>query len=153
MLKENEIFITTTDTLIGIGSKINEKNLNEIYRLKKRSRDKKIVIILGSIKQLKEMEEIDEETLKEINKFWPGPTTFIINDKSYRIPNKKELISFAIKEGPFYLTSANISGEKTCKTIEEAQNIFPTINKVYNFGYGNNIASSIIDLKSGKKLR
>lgn len=77
----------------------------------------------------------------------------IINNNSYRMPNKEGLLELIINEGPFYLTSANISGEPNCKTIDEVQNLFPSINKVYNFGYGNNIASSIIDVKSGKKLR
>lgn len=153
MLKDNEIFIATTDTLIGIGSKINDSNLKEIYKLKKRSKDKKIVIIVGSVDQLKKIEKIDSYTMEQIKKFWPGPVTLIINNNSYRMPNKEGLLELIINEGPFYLTSANISGEPNCKTIDEVQNLFPSINKVYNFGYGNNIASSIIDVKSGKKLR
>ncbi|MGL5617587.1 MAG: Sua5/YciO/YrdC/YwlC family protein [Metamycoplasmataceae bacterium] len=153
MLKKDEIFITTTDTLIGIGSKINDKNLNKIYELKKRTIDKKIVIVIGSINQLKKLEKLDDNALKYINKYWPGPTTLIINGNAYRMPNNEELLSLIIEEGPFFLTSANISGEKDCKTLEEAKKMFPTINKVYNFGYGTNVASSIIDIANGRKLR
>lgn len=69
MLKDNEIFIATTDTLIGIGSKINDSNLKEIYKLKKRSKDKKIVIIVGSVDQLKKIEKIDSYTMEQIKKF------------------------------------------------------------------------------------
>ncbi|MDK2819294.1 MAG: Sua5/YciO/YrdC/YwlC family protein [Mycoplasmataceae bacterium] len=153
MLEINEIFITTTDTLIGIGSKINNENLNLIYKLKKRSTDKKIVIVIGSIDQLEKIEYIDKKTMKYINEFWPGPTTLIINNQAYRMPKQKALLELAKEEGPFYLTSANLSGEKVCETIEEAKNIFPLINKVYNFGNGTNVASAIIDVVTGKRLR
>ncbi|MGL5732503.1 MAG: Sua5/YciO/YrdC/YwlC family protein [Metamycoplasmataceae bacterium] len=153
MLKKDEIFITTTDTLIGIGSKINDQNLIKIYELKKRPIDKKIIIVIGSIDQLKKLEKLDENALEYINKYWPGPTTLIINDNAYRMPNNMELLNFIIKEGPFFLTSANISGERNCETLEEAKKMFPTINKVYNFGYGTNVASSIIDVANGRKLR
>ncbi len=153
MLKKDEIFITTTDTLIGIGSKINKNNLNNIYKLKQRSFNKKIIIMVGSIEQLLKIEKVDEKAMKYVNEFWPGPTTLIINNNSYRMPNQKGLLKLTLKEGPFFLTSANISGQKNCETIEEAKKTFPSVNKVYNFGYGSNIASSIIDIASGRKLR
>jgi len=153
MLEENEIFITTTDTLIGIGGKINDINLSTIYQMKQRSKKKKIVILVGSLEQLEKIEKIDGNSMNYIAKYWPGATTLIINNNSYRMPNNKKLLEFIINEGPFFLTSANISGKENCKTIEEAWKIFPSINKVYNFGYGSNIASIIIDVMSGKKLR
>ncbi|MGL5590827.1 MAG: Sua5/YciO/YrdC/YwlC family protein [Metamycoplasmataceae bacterium] len=153
MFKKDEIFITTTDTLIGIGSKINDQNLKWIYELKKRPLNKKIVIAIGSIDQLKDLETLDENALKYIAKYWPGPTTLVINNNAYRMPNNSQLLELINKEGPFFLTSANISGEKNCETLEEAKKMFPTINKVYNFGYGTNVASSIIDVATGRKLR
>ncbi len=153
MLKDDEIFIATTDTIIGIGSKINNNNLEKIYELKKRPKTKKIVIIIGSIEQLKTIENINSSTQEYIDKYWPGPTTLLINGNAYRMPNKKGLINFAIQDGPFYLTSANISGQKNCKSIEESIKLFPTIKKIYNFGYGSEVASAIIDVKSGKRLR
>lgn len=153
MLKINEIFITTTDTLIGIGSKLNNENLEIIYKLKKRPIDKKIVIVVASINQLKEIEYIDENAMRYIHEFWPGSTTLIINKQAYRMPNQKKLLKLIKEEGPFYLTSANLSGQKVCESIEEAKKIFPLINKVYNFGNGTNIASTIIDVDTGRKLR
>lgn len=153
MLKKNEIFITTTDTLIGIGSKINNKNLREIYKLKKRPTSKKIITVVGSIEQLKDIENLDDKSLEYIDKYWPGPTTLIINNNSYRMPDNKGLLSLILEEGPFFLTSANMSGEKNCETLDEAKKKFPSINKVYNFGSGSNVASSIIDVKTGRKLR
>ncbi|MGL5205252.1 MAG: Sua5/YciO/YrdC/YwlC family protein [Metamycoplasmataceae bacterium] len=153
MLKKNEIFITTTDTLIGIGSKINKHNLEQIYELKKRSIDKRIIIVIGSINQLEKIEKLNDNALKNINKYWPGPTTLIINNNAYRMPNNHGLLNLIVEEGPFFLTSANISGKKDCETLDEAQKMFPSINKVYNFGYGTNVASSIIDVETGRKLR
>ena len=108
---------------------------------------------LHLIEQLLKIEKVDEKAMKYVNEFWPGPTTLIINNNSYRMPNQKGLLKLTLKEGPFFLTSANISGQKNCETIEEAKKTFPSVNKVYNFGYGSNIASSIIDIASGRKLR
>ncbi len=153
MLKKDEIFITTTDTLIGIGSKINNDNLKALYQLKQRPLNKKIVIVVGSIEQLEKLETIDDKTMEYISQYWPGATTLIINHNSYRMPNNKELLNLIEKEGPFFLTSANISGKDNCLTIEEAKKIFPSIKKIYNFGYGTNVGSSIIDVATGRKLR
>ncbi|MGL6125387.1 MAG: L-threonylcarbamoyladenylate synthase [Metamycoplasmataceae bacterium] len=153
MLKKNELFITTTDTLIGIGAKINDDNLKKIYELKKRPNSKKIVVVIGSLDQLIKIEKIDEKASKFIEKYWPGPTTLIINNNAYRMPNNEGLLKFILEEGPFFLTSANISGNKNCETLEEAKKMFPSINRVYNFGYGTNIASSIIDVATERKLR
>ena len=153
MLKKDEIFITTTDTLIGIGSKISHDNLKALYQLKQRPLDKKIVIVISSIEQLRTMEKLDQQAIDYIEKYWPGSTTLIINGNSYRMPNNKDLLKLISEEGPFFLTSANISGENNCQTIEEAKKIFPSINKIYNFGYGTNVASSIIDVETGRKLR
>jgi tRNA A37 threonylcarbamoyladenosine synthetase subunit TsaC/SUA5/YrdC len=69
MLKKDEIFITTTDTLIGIGSKINNENLDALYKLKKRPLDKKIVIVISSLDQLKKMEELNDQSMEYISQY------------------------------------------------------------------------------------
>lgn len=151
-INDNELFITTTDTIIGIGGKVNDVVKDKIYKIKKRDLSKRIVIILGSIEQLYEFENVDQIQMEYINKYWPGPTTLIINGNGYRIPANEELRKFIINEGPFYLTSANISNQSHCSTLEEASKIFPDI-RIFDFGYGSNIPSSIIDTKDGKKIR
>ena len=65
---------------------------------------------------------------------------------------QKGLLNLILNEGPFYLTSCNISNQETIRTIQEAKKIFP--NLIYfDFGPGSNKASQIIDTKTGKVIR
>lgn len=153
MSKYSELFITTTDTLIGIGAPISEKNLNLIYEIKKRKKSKKIIIAISNISQLKKLEDLNDIHMNYINEYWPGATTLIINGNSYRMPNQKQLLELIENIGPIYLTSANISNEANVLDIEEAKRIFPMIQKIYNFNKGSNKASRIIDTLDGKVIR
>ena len=151
-IKDNDIFITTTDTILGIGAKVNPANQEKIYELKKRDKSKKLVIVVSSLEQLKKMENVEDKHLEYINKYWPGNTTLIINNQAYRMPNNQQLLKLINEYGPFYLSSANISNENVIETIEEAKKIFPNL-KYFDFGPGSGKPSIIIDTKDGKRLR
>ena len=49
------VFITTTDTVAGIGAPMNKEGEDSLYFLKKRSRDKKLIILVSSIEQAKKL--------------------------------------------------------------------------------------------------
>lgn len=151
-LLNDEIFITTTDTIIGIGGKVNEVVKEKIYKIKNRDKNKPLVIVVSSIEQLSKMEDLKENDMYYINKYWPGNVTLIINGKGYRMPKNEKLLEFIKKEGPFYLTSANISNQEVVKNIDEAKILFPNL-KYFDFGKGTGIPSTIIDTKNGRKLR
>ena len=68
-IKEHDIFITTTDTVLGIGGKVNDINKEKIQKIKKRDYTKPLIIVIGSLEQLKSLENINEEHLKYINKY------------------------------------------------------------------------------------
>lgn len=151
-IKNNQLFITTTDTVLGIGAKVNEKNKEQIFKIKNRDSSKSLVIVVANIEQLKQFETLNDVHLKYINKYWPGNVTLIINNNAYRIPNNKDLLELIKKEGPFYLTSCNISNQEIIKDLDQAKKIFP--NLIYfDFGTGSNKPSIIIDTKNGKRLR
>ncbi|MGL4343202.1 MAG: Sua5/YciO/YrdC/YwlC family protein [Metamycoplasmataceae bacterium] len=149
----DKIFLTTTDTVIGIGIPIGENNLDYLFKIKKREKSKKIVIAISSIEQLEKLEKLEKFHYDFINLYWPGNVTLIINENAYRIPNQKGLLELIDKIGPIYLTSANLSGHATCLELKDAKKIFPFINKIYNFGIGSNKESIIIDTKTGERLR
>lgn len=151
-IKDNDIFITTTDTIIGLGGKVNDVVKEKIYLLKNRDRNKKLIIVIGSIEQLKQMENINDNHLDYINHYWPGNVTLIINEQAYRMPNNKALLDFINEQGPFYLTSANLSNQEVVATIEEAKSIFPHLT-YFDFGQGSGKQSKIIDTNNGKILR
>lgn len=150
--KYNKIIISTTDTVVGIGTKVFGGDLEKVYELKNRPLDKKIIILVGSIEQAKLFSQWTNEAEEMAKQVWPGAVSLIVNNQGFRMPNQEGLIQFLLKEGPHYMTSANISGNPTL-SLEEAKKTFPMIKKVYNFGKGTNISSKIIRVEDKKELR
>ncbi|WP_041362898.1 Sua5/YciO/YrdC/YwlC family protein [[Mycoplasma] mobile] len=152
MNKFKDVFIVSTDTVTGIGISIHHENPNLLYELKNRPKNKKIAIVVGSIEQARKMPFWNEKAEAFANILWPGAVTLIVNDQAIRMPNCKKLQDFIIDEGPFFLTSANKSGEDPIE-INNAQKIFPEVTKIYNFCKGNGKSSIIIDIETKKRLR
>lgn len=116
-IKNNKTCLLLTDTIYGFIS-IDKSN---IYKIKNRSKSKKIIQYIPNISYLP---KINEEIQKLINAFWPGPLTLIINKKSYRIPKDEFLLKILSKTGPLYTSSANISGQDTIKSLNDGIKIF-----------------------------
>lgn len=153
MNKYKNIFITTTDTVLGIGCH-NENDIKLIFELKQRPENKKIIILFGSIDQARKHSLWNDNVLELAKKVWPGNTTLIINNQGFRVPKNPKLQNYLIKNGYAYVTSCNKSGKSPILDIENAQKIFPEIKNVYNFGIGNNKPSNIIDTdNNNKKVR
>lgn len=151
-IKKHQLFICSTDTVLGLGGKINKHNYKKIYFIKKRDFSKPLIIIIANLNQLKKFEKISKEEKRILKDYWPGATTFIINNNSYRIPKNKKLLKFLRINGPIYLTSANISNHSTIKNIQDVNNIFHQI-KLFDFGFGSGNPSTIINIKTKERLR
>lgn len=153
MLKFDELFLATTDTIVGLGGPINENNKEAIYFLKRRAKSKSLIIMVGTLEQARSFKEWNEKAEIYAQKFWPGATTLVLsNELALRMPDKKELCELIEKTGPVYMTSANISGEKPL-SLEEAKNTFNQVKRTYDFGPGSGQASKIIRVEDGEVLR
>ncbi|MGL5246158.1 MAG: L-threonylcarbamoyladenylate synthase [Mycoplasmoidaceae bacterium] len=113
-INENKIIILPTDTQIAVIC----KDENKIYKLKKRTKNKKLIKFIYSYKD----KNFSNKFISLADNFWPGALTIIENKISYRMPNNILLINI-LKEIDFiYSSSANISGEEpllnTIKYIE-----------------------------------
>ncbi|MGZ9428561.1 Sua5/YciO/YrdC/YwlC family protein [Mycoplasma sp. 1012] len=150
--KYKDVFITTTDTVVGIGIPVKTKKIDLLYELKQRDINKKIIILVASIDQAREFQEWNSQAEELAKKFWPGNITLIVNNQGFRMPNQKGLQAFLEKTGPCWVTSANISGQKNL-TLKEAQKVFNKIKQVYNFGEGSNEPSQIIKVETLERLR
>ncbi|MBZ4195257.1 Sua5/YciO/YrdC/YwlC family protein [Mycoplasma sp. U97] len=148
----DQIFICTTDTVTGLGGPVNQNTLDCIYHLKNRPLSKKVMILVGSIEQARKFKQWNDKADKFALKYWPGAYSLVINNQGFRMPNNDKLCEFLTKNGPMYVTSANISGEEPIN-IEDAHKIFPTVKNIYNFGQGSEEASKIFDLDTNKWLR
>lgn len=150
--KYESLFISTTDTVVGIGTPVKNGNLNLIYEIKKRDLNKKIIILVSSLEQARKFKEWTKEADIMAQKNWPGAISLIVNNQGFRMPDQKGLLELLEKIGPIYMTSANLSGQNTLN-LEEAKKQFPMIKKVYNFGDGSGNASRIIRVEDKKELR
>ena len=147
-----EVFIASTDTVVGIGAPISESNKEAIYKIKNRPKDKKLIIMVSSMEMARSLKGWNEKATKVAKKVWPGSTTIVVNNSlAVRMPNCKALLKLINSLGPIYMTSANLSGQRQL-SFEEAKEFFKEINTHYNFCNGNGKASKIIDL-DGKVLR
>ena len=140
-LKSGLPIIFPTDTLPAIGCLPQFPNI--IYELKKRDRDKPLILMGSEHKQLIDyVHESAKEDYENIaSKYWPGALTMVIpasekqtsiltsNDLTIglRIPNSNMAQSLIKETGPLLTSSANISGFKGSITVEGIFIDFPSV--------------------------
>jgi len=117
-----------TETVYGLGvCSDNSAAIDNLYRVKQRSRDKKLSIMIAKPEEVtRYVKQTPLIAEKLISAFWPGPLTIILDldDKStvgLRNPDNRairDLISAV--EIPIASTSANISG---CAPAINAQQV------------------------------
>ena len=141
-LKSGLPIIFPTDTLPAIGCL--PKFSNIIYELKKRDRNKPLILMGSEQKHLIDyVHQSAKEDYENIaSKYWPGALTIVIpasekqtlhltsNDLSIglRIPNSYTAQSLLRETGPLLTSSANISGLKGSITVEGIALDFPSVN-------------------------
>ena len=66
ILKKGGVGVIPTDTLYGlVGSAFSKKAINRIYKIKNRDKNKKLIVLISSIKDLKKFKiNIDKEEIK-----------------------------------------------------------------------------------------
>lgn len=161
-----EPVIVPTDTVYGLVCRYDSKSaVNKIYKLKKRDREKPL-ILLGynwqSLKKFVNLKQVNSVILKKYIKKWTGALTFVLPASKYvpkylnkgyktigiRVPQNRFLLSL-LKHCPERVlasTSANISGKKDVKEIAQKVKLFVMAKK----GEMSNKPSRIIEIKNGK---
>jgi len=119
VLKSGGLVVFPTDTVYGLGASIHfPRAIDRIYRIKKRSRKKPLVFLIGFKKDIGRFaNELFGEVKKLVNCFWPGPLTLIFSSKKYktialRMPDHRIALGLIRSAGPLAATSANLSGKK-----------------------------------------
>lgn len=162
------LIIIPTDTVYGIAcNAFSDKAIEKIYNIKKRNMNKPIGILTNSEEKLlmvvDELKDIEKKLIKD---YFPGQLTIICKKKQnisniltanketigIRIPNDeialKILSSYPY---PLAVTSANISGEKSCIDIGELIKTFKdSVDIVIDGGKRDNLASTIIQVENNK---
>lgn len=144
LLIEAKLAIFPTETVYGLGAHVfNEKAIEKIYALKKRPKDKGLIVHISRIEDVEKVAiDIPDEFYILAEKFFPGPLTIVLkkNNKvpsnismdstiALRMPNcdsTLKLIDYV--KDPIVGTSANISNEKSPVRVEDVMKDF--FNKV-----------------------
>ena len=153
------VIIFPTDTVYGIGTKIFDiDDINKIYEIKKRPKDKPLACLCSSLEQIKSIAVVTKKAEALINKFLPGALTLILESKEevynkigyktigVRIPNCKLALDILNKNGPMLTTSVNESGFKPINEYElivkDYENV---VDKIYESNEkSSNLSSTVV---------
>ena len=177
-LKQGKVLICPTDTVYGlVCDATNRKAVDNLFKIKKRKKEKPVPIFVKNVKMAKELAFIDKKQEKFLKRVWPGKVTVILearvkvkkifpkgvlgldNKIGLRIPDYG-LISDLFKKfnKPLTGTSANISGKPASVEIKEILRQFENqkIQPDLIIDTGNlkkSKPSTVIDLTDKKILR
>lgn len=161
------VFIYPTDTIYGFGGNpFNEMVINRISEIKRKSKWRRYIHLVGSMEILLKYVELKyEEHYDFLLKIWPNPVSVVLKVNSqtkeiyktdtmaFRIPNNKFCLRLLDKiKMPLISTSVNYSGEEPLNNPEliiqefgkQVDAVFYSEKKSYF------IASTIIDLSNQK---
>lgn len=139
-IREGNVVAFPTETVYGIGVIYDSlEAFNNLVEAKRRSPDKPFTLMLSSKNQVEEFAILNQKAKKVVNHFMPGEITILVkyhdnlfpwvhlNSKyiGIRVSGKKEVCDLIHKVGkPMLVTSANISGEKTCVDFDSTYQVF-----------------------------
>lgn len=85
VIKSGGLVVFPTETVYGLGADAtNEEALKKIFVAKGRPSDNPIIVHIANISELSKLtDEVSIIESKLIEKFWPGPLTFIFNKKNF----------------------------------------------------------------------
>ena len=159
-----------TESVFGLGcDPSNEQAIKKILEIKKRPLEMGLVLLAPNIEIVSGWVNMNNKQLKLFSTPTPRPTTYIVpasdsapqwlavkNTLAIRLSNDPFITNICGMMGfPIVSTSANLHGEKPCRSADEVEKIMGSQLDYIVFkptGPFNN-PSTIIDLSSGKTIR
>ena len=141
-LKKGEIVAIKAETVYGLVCDAgNEKSISKIYKIKKRPNFNPLIIHVNSQEMANKISFFNNDAIKLIKKYWPGPLTLIlpkrktklIHDKAtaglktvaVRMPKSKVFLDIiSLLQKPVAAPSANESGYITSTNAEHVKESF-----------------------------
>ncbi len=172
MLMAGGVGVMPTDTLYGIvGSALRSRTVARIYRLRRRSPKKPMIILIGDVRDVSRFGvHLDRATSKLLKKVWPGKVSVVLpiaegrasvlkkfkylhrggGSLAFRLPRPAWLRAMLQKTGPLVAPSANFEGALPAKTIAAAKKYFGDRADFYiDAGRLNAKPSTLIEIKHG----
>lgn len=154
LLSQGGLIAYPTDTFYGLGADpFNERAVANIYKIKKRSLHKPILVLISSIKQLDRLAlDISPSAEKLMRNLWPGPLTLLFKALPHlpenltagtgkigvRLPDhefSRKMIQYI--DQPLTASSANISGSPSSRTAEDLVNLDGNLDLIVDGGKTN----------------
>ena len=140
LLRGGKIGVMPTDTIYGIvGSALDPKVVENIYRLRKRVSNKPMIVLISSLNDLNHFNILlTEEQRNFLKKNWPNPLSIVLscptqklrylhrgtNSLAFRMPKNDTLLKILKRAGPLVAPSANFQKGKPAETVTEAKKYF-----------------------------
>ncbi|MCI6067866.1 MAG: threonylcarbamoyl-AMP synthase [Galactobacillus timonensis] len=161
ILKKDGVIAVPTDTVYGVCARMSTQEAQEHLRdVKHRPMTKAFPIMCSDEDQIRTIAVVDARAEKLIRAFLPGPMTLILKKKeevpSYvnggmatlaiRMATSAALKKLIEETGcPVFMTSANQSGQPTCRTLDEIEAACPTLDGMMEGSVTFGEASTILD--------
>ncbi|CAM3797432.1 L-threonylcarbamoyladenylate synthase type 1 TsaC [Rahnella victoriana] len=172
-LRGQQVIAYPTEAVFGLGcDPDSEQAVEALLALKKRPKDKGLILIADSYQQLLpyiDDSSLTEQQLQHIWSFWPGPVTWVMPAKpstpdwltgrfsslAVRVTDHPLVKELSQKFGkPLVSTSANLNGQPPCRLSDEVRrqfgNDFPVLNGHVG---GRDNPSEIRDAITGNLIR
>ena len=170
VLKKGGLIIYPTDTVYGLGCDIsNNKALEKIARIKGIKLDKaNFSFVCNDLSHLSDyVKQLDQPTFKLLKRALPGPYTFILegNNNLPKVFKKKKTVGIRVPDNNIARAIVEALGNPIISTsIKDEDEVIEyttdpelihekwnnKVDLVVDGGYGDNQASTVIDLSKGE---
>ncbi len=170
VLKKGGLIIYPTDTVYGLGCDItNNKALEKIARIKGVKLDKaNFSFVCNDLSHLSDyVKQLDQPTFKLLKRALPGPYTFILegNNNLPKVFKKKKTVGIRVPDNNIARAIVEALGNPIVSTsIKDDDEVIEyttdpelihekwnnKVDLVVDGGYGDNQASTVIDLSKGE---
>lgn len=139
-LHDGKTIAYPTDTIYGLGcDATNIKAIRKIYQIKRRDKDKPLLILVSSYSMLRRYCFLSKKQEEYLKKIWPGKVSVIFKKRkllsssltggkdtvAVRLPKDDFLIKIIKKiNKPLVSTSLNASGQRNLSSISEMKKHF-----------------------------
>lgn len=161
ILKNDGVISVPTDTVYGLCARMDSRLAQEHLRdIKHRPRDKAFPIMCRDQAQIEEIATVTDLAKEVISRCMPGPLTVILKKRDHipayvnggmdtlavRMATSPALERLIEAVGcPLFMTSANLSGEKTCENLDEIEIACPGLDGMMEGAAAFGEASTIAD--------
>lgn len=165
IMADGGVILYPTDTVYGLGANIfNNDAVKRIYEIKKRDPSKPLSVLVEDMESMELIADLNKSSREIINKWLPGPFTFILNKRKIvspyvsasskvgvRIPDYRIARALA-SLFPITTTSANLTNEDTLSNPQDIlKQLGNDIDLVIDVGDLDNAKpSTVIDLSTSK---